>query len=122
MKKIILLLALLTTTLTSQAAPIPTDIKKVVVFIYYANSPTNASPDGTGFLVAIPSIINTNITFGYLVTARHVLRPPENNENWLPSVFVRLNRHDGSSEIIFLPLATNGPNKNVFTHDDPTVD
>jgi hypothetical protein len=120
MKKIILLIALLTTAIASQAVPIPLDIKKVVTFIYYPDNPTNASPDGTGFLVEIPGVKNTNSIFGYLVTARHVLRPSENN--WLPAVFVRLNRRDGTSEQILLPLITSGSNKNVFTHDDPTVD
>ena len=120
MKKYILLLALLTIMIGSQAAPIPMDIKKVVAFIYYPDNPTNASPDGTSFLVTIPSVNDTNIAFGYLVTARHVLRPSENN--WLPAVFVRLNRRDGTSERILLSLITSGPNKNVFTHKDPTVD
>jgi len=121
MKKIsILLFALLTLTSISQASPIPLDIKKVVAFIYYPDNPTNTSPNGTGFLVITPSANDTNKVFGYLVTARHVLRPSTNN--WLPSVFVRLNRRDGTSEKILLPLVTNGPNKNVFTHDDPTVD
>jgi hypothetical protein len=120
MNKIILPLAILTMALASQAAPIPTDIKKVVVFIYYPDNPTNASPDGTGFLVTVPAVNDTNIAFGYLVTARHVLRPSTNN--WLPGVFVRLNQRDGTSIQIPLPLVTSGPNKNVFTHDDPTVD
>src|SRR5882757_8554517 len=95
MKKTILLLVLLTTTLASHAAPIPIDIKKVVVFIYYPDNPTNASPDGTGFLVFMPSANDTNKVFGYLVTARHVLRPSTNN--WLPGVFIRLNQKDGTS-------------------------
>jgi hypothetical protein len=120
MKKIILLLVLLTTTLASQGAPIPTDIKKVVVFIYYLDIQTNVSADGTGFLVGVPAVDDTNKTFVYLVTARHVLRPSTNN--WLPGVFVRLNRKDGTSDQIPVPLVTSGPNKNVFVHDDSTVD
>src|SRR6266481_4197203 len=120
MKKVILVLALLPIAFTSQTAPVPAAIRKVVVFIYYPDNPTNASPDGTGFLVGIPSVNNTNMTFGYLVTARHVLRPSETN--WLPSVFVRVNRRDGTSDMTPLSLKTAGQNKNVFTHDDPTVD
>ena len=120
MKNIILLISLLVTTLASQATPIPLDIKKVVTFIYYTNNLTNASPDGTGFLVFISDSKNTNSFGGYLVTARHVLRPSENN--WLPAVFVRVNQNDGTSKQIFVPLTISGPNKNVFTHDDPTVD
>lgn len=106
--------------LASQAEPIPLEVKKIVTFIYYANSPTNFSPDGTGFFVSINGSKNTNSLFGYLVTARHVLRPTENN--WLPFIFVRLNHPDGTSEMAFQQLTTSGPNKNVFTHDDPTVD
>src|ERR1039457_6463603 len=108
MRKFILLIALLTITAASNASPIPLDIKKVVTFIYYAKNPTNIAADGTGFLVLVPSPKETNVAFGYLVTARHVLRPSENN--WLPFVFVRLNRRDGTSEMALLPLNTSGPN------------
>ena len=120
MKKFILLTALLTITLAGQAEPIPLDIKRVVNFIYYAKNLTNIAPDGTGFLVVVDGTAQTNKTYGYLVTARHVLRPSENT--WLPFVFVRLNLHDGTSRMMLLPLITSGLNKNVFTHDDPTVD
>lgn len=120
-KSLVLFLAILVVVVAQlQAAPIPLDIKKVVAFIYYPNDPTNASPDGTGFLVSMPSSADTNTAYGYLVTARHVLRPSATN--WLPAVVVRLNRRDGTSEKMLLPLKVNGPNKNVFTHDDPTVD
>lgn len=119
MNKIIIILAALT-AFALEAAPIPLDIKKAVVFIYYLDNQTNISADGTGFLVYMPSATDTNKAFGYLVTARHVLRPATNN--WLPGVFVRLNKKDGTSVQIPLPLITSGPNKNVFTHTDPTVD
>src|SRR5207249_859733 len=79
-----------------------------------------ASPDGTGFLVSMPSLTKTNYMYGYLVTARHVLRPSTNY--WLPAISVRLNLRDGSSERILLPLTIGGTKQNVFTHDDPTVD
>lgn len=120
MKKIILLLALLAIPPASQAAPIPTDIKKVVAFIYYPSDPTNALPDGTGFFVGVPDVNVTNRMFIYLVTARHVVRPSE--KNWLPFIFARLNRRDGSSEKIVLPIIPSGPNKNAFVHTDSSVD
>ena len=120
MKRLIYFFTLLTITLQSIATPIPIDIKKTVTFIYYPDNPTNASPDGTGFLVSVPAQNNTNSIFGYLVTARHVLRPTTNY--WLPAVFVRLNRRDGTLQNIFLPLITTGPKKNIFTHDDSSVD
>jgi hypothetical protein len=115
-----LLLLLFPLTSTLHAAPIPVDIKKIVTFIYYSNNPTNASPDGTGFLVIVPATNNTNISFGYLVTAKHVLKPSTNS--WLHNIIVRLNRRDGTSDMVSIPLRTAGPVENVFIHDDPTVD
>jgi hypothetical protein len=121
MRIFIQLLACLTTALIAYSAPIPLEIKKVVAFIYYQpDNSTNAAPDGTGFLVCVPSEVDTNFTFGYLVTARHVLRPSETN--WLPGVYVRLNLRDGTSTNVPLPIHTNGAKKNVFIHDDPSVD
>jgi hypothetical protein len=123
MKKIFLLFSLMAIALLSQAEPIPLDIKKTVVFIYYPDNPTNASPDGTGFLVGVShGAKSTNVYSGagYLVTAKHVLRPSENK--WLPDIYVRVNLRDGGSTNMLLTLITSGPRKNVFTHTDPTVD
>lgn len=103
-----------------QASPIPLDIKKVVTFIYYPTNLSNAVPDGTGFLVGLNSAKDTNRIFPYLVTAKHVLRPSINA--WLPLIFLRLNCLDGTSDMVLVPLLTSGPIKNVFIHDDPTVD
>ena len=116
-----LTLLLLSLALPLIAAPIPVDIKKDVVFIYYLNKITNASPDGTGFLIALQDAKNANSGWLYLVTAKHVLRPPDINA-WLNEVGVRLNRRDGASEIVPMSLKVDGPNRNVFTNDDPTVD
>lgn len=115
-----LLFALLAIALSLRAAPIPLDVKKTVVFIYRPINPTNAIPDGTGFLVGVPSPKDTNDMFIYLVTAKHVLR--NQDKSWLPSVSVRVNRRDGTSQQIFVSLVTSGTNKNVFMHDDQTVD
>ena len=106
---------LLLVAVSSLAGSVPTEIKKTVAFVYFTNDPTNSLPDGTGFFV---SVAHTNLQFGYFVTAKHVLRPPPRNE-WLASVYIRINRLDGASEKVFIPLAVDGASKNVFTNQDP---
>lgn len=115
----ILLFGLFLIIPNSRAAPIPLDIKRIVAFIYYPTNTTNAAADGTGFLVGVVSK-NTNKTFSYLVTAKHVVRPTTNS--WLPLIFARVNCLDGSSQMIPIRLVTTGRDKNVFIHDDPSVD
>jgi hypothetical protein len=112
------ILVLLLVAVSSLAEPIPAQAKKTVAFVYFTDDPTNSSPDGTGFFV---SVTNTNTIFGYFVTAKHVLRPPPRNE-WLPSVYIRINRRDGTSDKKVMPLFVDGASKNVFTNQDPTVD
>jgi hypothetical protein len=117
----LLLLTSITFLSRVHAAPIPLEIKKVVAFIYYQpENSTNAAPNGTGFFVGLPSNVDTNRFFLYLVTARHVLRPSENV--WLPKVYVRLNLRDGTSTNVPLSVVESGAGQNVFTHDDITVD
>ena len=115
----ILLLCLGMFARLGSAAPVPLDVKKLVVFIYAQDSATNVIPDGTGFLVALPSDTITNRISGYLVTAKHVVCP---EKTWLPDIVIRVNRNDGTSEQIHLPLIPSGASKNVFVHDDSTVD
>lgn len=102
------------------AIQIPVQIKKAVVFIYAPLSATNDAPDGTGFLVVVPDPKVTNSFCCYLVTAKHVLRPPDSP--WLPQILVRINRRDGNADKLPIDLHPDGKYKNVFVHRDDTVD
>ena len=104
----------------SRAVQIPPEVKQAVAFIYIEKS-KGLEANGTGFFVAIPYPSDKGQAFGYLVTARHVLKA-EGKSVFLPRIFVRLNTLKGTSEMLPITLVTNGSQKNVFVHEDPTVD
>jgi hypothetical protein len=103
------------------ATPIPPEIKKVVSFIFTINAENKLVPWGTAFFVAIAHPKNDNVAFTYMVTAKHVLQT-EDQKSWQPIIFVRLNKTDGGSEIIPIPIIMSGENRNVYLHPDNTVD
>jgi len=96
------------------------DIKSVVSFIYVKDSLGNLFPNGTCFFIGIPSNRDTLSTFPYLVTAKHVLQKKDGS--MYKEIFVRMNTVDSNSKLTWLPLEVNIPNKNVFSHSDPSVD
>jgi len=112
------------------AAPPPAEIAKAVTFIFLAdqngqpliNSETNAPvANGTGFFVLLENENGPGL-YGYLVTARHVLK--DSKGQLFSRVFLRVNNRNAGSEFIALDLgADEGGRQNVYTHDgDPTVD
>jgi len=105
-------------SLNALGQTIPSDIKKIVNFIY-ADSAKKV-PLGTGFFVGIrDTLSNSKEIYTYLVTAKHVLKQ---NGIFLNKIFVRINRKDSLSEIGELRINTNGSEKNVYMHSDSTVD
>jgi hypothetical protein len=122
-------LALATTISTNPAFAeiVPPDIKKIVTFVFLSDANGNLLRDaktnipaanGTGFFVGINDIPRKG-TFGYLVTAKHVLQNAD--RKFYKSVYLRLNRIEGDAEFVQLPLEENGQSL-VYTHPDPTVD
>lgn len=104
------------------AAPIPPEVKKVVAFVFLQSASGQAVANGTGFFVGIADPANKDRSFGYFVTARHVVSQAGGGPLY-KEVFLRLNKNDGkTSEFVKLPLSGSGPSKNVFTHSDPSVD
>jgi hypothetical protein len=76
-------------------------------------------PNGTGFFVIVENE-NGAGGYGYLVTARHVLKNEQGA--FFERIFVRVNdRHHGSG-FIPIDLVPGGDKQNLFVHDDPTVD
>jgi len=128
-KLIVSLVAVLVTSFAnfSLADTIPPEIKKVVTFIFLADTqgnlmkdPTsgNPLPYGTGFFVFVKNPSGTG-GYGYLVTAKHVLKSPNGDD--LSRVFLRLDKKQGDAEFVAINLVENGKSV-VYTHSDPTVD
>lgn len=120
----VLLLALLAEPL-SAVTRVPEGIKKSVVFIYKQGAtPDRYIPDGTGFVIAIPSPLQQGKGWLYLVTAKHVLRtnPNDLSSPLYSRVFLRLNKKSGGSEMVPVALVTSGPQQTVYVHSDETVD
>lgn len=99
---------------------VPLETKSAVVFLY-AEIAGKDIPYGTGFFVGIKNPTNANISYAYLVTARHVLCKPKSNE-FLEKIYVRINTTNGGSEKIVIPIIIEGNNRTVFTHTDASVD
>ena len=78
----------------------------------------NPIPYGTGFFVGVKSADGKGI-YGYLVTAKHVLKDPAGKD--FARVYVRLNRKQGDAEFVALDLVQDG-RRVVYTHSDPSVD
>lgn len=106
--------------LHAHAIPVPPEVKKVVVFIFVPGKDGKFTPQGTAFLISVKNQ-KSGQSFGYLVTAKHVLLSND-KKSWLPTVYVRLNKKDAGSDMLRLDLMPDGPKKNVFVHDDPSVD
>jgi hypothetical protein len=109
-------------------ATIPPDVKKAVTFIFPADSRGNLvrdpksgipMPYGTGFFVFVSNDPPKAGGYGYLVTAKHVLRSPTGQD--FSKVYLRLNKLKGDAEFVPLDLAQAGRSV-VFAHPDPTVD
>ena len=117
----ITILFLLFFNLTAFAAPIPSLIKKVVTFIYKSDDDGQPQPFGTGFFVGVNRPQRPESDYVFIATAKHVLQT-DDKKNWLSKIFLRLNTKDGNSVKGQFDLFSDGPNKNIFPHPDPTVD
>jgi Trypsin-like peptidase domain len=101
----------------AMAATIPTEVKKVVTFVFLADANRNPLPIGTGFFLGVKNEINPDRSNVYLVTAKHVLK--DKNGIFHAAVWLRLNKRDSEAELVRLDLTPD----RVFTHpSDPTVD
>jgi hypothetical protein len=96
------------------------DIKSAVSFVYVKDSLGNPVPNGTCFFVGIRSKKDTSQYYPYLVTAKHVIQKKDGS--FYKEIFVRMNTKDSTSKFTYVEIEPNLPYKNVFTHDDPSVD
>lgn len=102
------------------AAPIPSEVKSVVAFIFIEKE-GKLIANGTAFFVGVKNRSDANVFSVYLVTAKHVLYKPNTSE-FLDKVFIRLNKKVGGSEIGIIPIKAEGDKRTVFFHSDPSVD
>ena len=100
------------------AAAIPHEITKVVTFVFLSTDGKAFTPNGTGFFVGVK--VSAGRFKVFLVTARHVLK--DSAGQYQKSVWIRLNKKDGGSQMIALPLTGKGA-ASVYEHPtDKTVD
>lgn len=112
----------------ANSASVPPDVKRVVTFIFPADAQgnllrdaqtANPIPYGTGFFVLVKNETGKAGVYGYLVTAKHVLKNPQGED--FPRVFIRLDRLHGDAEFVPLDLIRDG-HRVIYTHPDPSVD
>lgn len=99
------------------AALLPPHVKDIVTFIFIKNPNGEIVPVGTGFFIGVKSEYDPHRSFCYLVTAKHVLR--DKNGEYYNSIYIRLNKKNGDSEMGELSLKDRGI---VFFHKDFDVD
>lgn len=93
-----------------------TEIKKSVSFIFVNTTSGNLVANGTGFFVGVKNEVNPNLFNVYFVTAKHVLK--DASGKYFSEIFLRINTHSGSSEIIKIMLK----DVKIFEHTDKDVD
>lgn len=103
------------------ATNIPPQVKQVVAFVFVEKPDGTLIANGTAFFVGVPDEQNPERWYVYLVTAKHVLQRMEGGA-FFPVVYVRLDKKDGSTETVKLPIVASGDKRTVFVHDDTTVD
>jgi len=103
------------------AAPIPPEVKSTVAFVYVLDEKGEKVANGTGFFVGVKDPNKDDSFRVYFATAKHVLQGSD-QKTWRPGFFLRLNKKDGTSEMVSVPIITKGKKKTVFIHSDPTVD
>lgn len=108
------------------AAPPPPIIAKAITSIFLADDKGNPRilndapfANRIGFFVIVTSE-NGPGEYGYLVTAKHALK--DENGDYFKRVFIRMNDKKQGAEFIALDLVPSGAQKNIYVHDDPTVD
>ncbi|NUN69706.1 MAG: hypothetical protein HUU02_08350 [Bacteroidetes bacterium] len=116
--RIALLAVLLVLPLSAEKYP--SQVKKSVTFLFAKDTSGRLTVQGTGFFVLMKADQGPDTaTFGYLVTTRTALQ--RTGGSMLDSVYLRINRKDGSSDTLLVLLRVNGEPR-FFPHPDSTVD
>ena len=120
MKRIILIVLSLWCVVIAASAKLPVQVKKSTAFLFLRDSNRVLIPSGTGFFIQVNAQQNNDtVRFGYLVTSKHALRMM--NGTLSESLYVRIDRKDGLSDTLLVPLTVNGVRR-YAVHTDSTVD
>jgi hypothetical protein len=101
-------------------APILAKIKAATTYLFAKNAETFI-PNGTGFFVGLKIPSKPGKFELCLVTAKHVLYQPGTTQ-FVDTIYLRLNKKGGGSELAGIPVKVQGANRTVFIHPDPSVD
>ncbi|MFZ4620059.1 MAG: hypothetical protein ACOYNS_05850 [Bacteroidota bacterium] len=102
------------------ALKVPLQVKRSVAFIFAKDSTNRLTPTGTGFFVLLNAQQNGDTAnFGYLVTSKSSFM--RQNGSFYDSLYLRINRKDGYSDTLIIPMIQNGSPR-YFVHQDSTVD
>lgn len=121
LKVLTLLIIILVEVSAVWAQPVPAEIKSTVGFIFVPNKKKIPVPNGTCFFVGV-KVPQKDLSFLYAVTAKHVLEENPATHAFFKTIFIRVNTKDGQSRMLALDPSHDGPQQNVFLHNDPTVD
>ena len=105
---------------SSQAAFIPTEVKKTVAFVFVPGKDGKPVANGTAFFIAVANQTNPNRVHNYLVTARHVLTAKDGKP--YPKVWLRVNPMEGDAKLLDFDLKGAVDEGYFSTHPDETVD
>lgn len=111
----VLFLFTIFTTVNSQNIPI--FFRTTVVFLSNPDEYGESHNIGTGFFVSVP---DSNLTYGYLVTAKHIINPE--GKISLTSLQISFNTKHQKRDSLLLKLYPFGPKRNIFYHRDASVD
>lgn len=96
-----------------------TEIKQCVTFIFVKNANGDYIANGTGFFVGAKVSSDPDRYTVYLATAKHVLQ--DNTGNFFPDIALRLNKKDGTSDLIVIAL-NDKDGARVHVHPEEDVD
>ena len=101
-------------------APILSDIKSSTTYIFIKNA-NKLFPIGTGFFVGLKAPSKPGVFDICLVVPKHFLYQPGTSQ-FLDTIYIRLNKKGGGSELAAIPIRAQGKDKTIFMHSDPSVD
>jgi len=101
-------------------APILSDIKSSTTYTFIKTA-HQFIPNGTGFFVGLKNLSKPGVFNLCLVTPKHALYQPGTTQ-FLDTIYIRLNKKGGGSELAAIPIRAQGKSKTVFMHSDPSVD
>ncbi len=105
----------------ASAAPVPSEIKSTVAFVYIQGADGELKPNGTGFFVGVPNPKKSDDFSVYFVTAKHLIQLPD-RKSFRREVFIRINTKEGGSQTGRLTVVNANGTLAPYIPDDESVD